>query len=139
MRTYVKISKVKSDHNHVLTEYGKSKTKPNMSFTVKELVNMNKKGIGPDVLKRALWEMEDLGEELNPLRAKNLDLTDVDRVIAEVKQFQDKIEAENKKKVLQAKEDEKRKIIEEYQKEVDKNKDGIHDLKTVTSDESKSE
>lgn len=127
MRKYAKTHNIKPGHNRVSTEYGKSVTVPSQSYTIKELVEMNKKGINPNILKKALYEMDDFGEELNPLRAKNFDLTDMDGIIKTVKAHQTKLEAEQKKQALVKKQKEREQIIEEYLKDKDKDKDGILD------------
>lgn len=127
MRKYIKISEVKGGRCQRKEPYPQTKTVPNMSYSIKELINMHKKGIAPAVLKRALWEMDQLGEELNPLRKPGFDLSDVDKIMKTVKIHQDRIEAENKRKLQQKNEELRRKHIEDYLAERDKNKDGIDD------------
>lgn len=136
--TYAISDRMVLDHNHVPTEYGKSQTVPSQSFTVKELIEMQRKGISPNVLKKALYEMDDFGENMNPLRAKNFDLTDMDKITQTVKRHRDKIEALEKKRSIKKKQEERNQIIKEYLEEKDKDKDGKLDSKSEPPTEGQS-
>lgn len=122
-------------HNHVETVYPESQTVPSQSYTVKQLIELNKKGISPAVMKQALWEMDEFGEEQNPLRAKNFDLTDMDAIIRTVKTFQTKVENDRKKQKLEERRKERESIIKEYLAEKDKDNNGVLDPKSESSNE----
>lgn len=136
MKKFAMKHTIKPGHNRVAKTYGKSNTVPNQSYTVKELIEMNKKGISPAIMKEALYEMDDFGEELNPLRAKNFDLSDIDAIQRAVKKHQVAIEAKEKKERLKKEELDRKAIIAEYIAKQDQNNDGILDPNEKSSSES---
>lgn len=93
-----------------------SLTVPNQSYTVKEIIQMHERGISPVIMKKALFEQDYFSEDLNPLRKKDLDLTDVESVMREVKKANEIVEGLRKKEALKKREAERREIIEEYKK-----------------------
>lgn len=113
---------VETNMFHLLKEYcekctGESKTVPNMSMTVKELILKHSQGIAPAVMKKALYEMDDFGEELNPLRKQGFDLTDIDKMSREVKAAYKVVQMQKAKEREEEDRKEKARIADEYMKE----------------------
>lgn len=94
-----------------------SRTIPNQSFTVRELIKKHQQGIAPAVMKRALYEIDDFGEELNPLRKQGFDLSDIDKLSRQIKAANKVVQ---KQKQLEAEEEQRKQkelIIDDYLKE----------------------
>lgn len=94
-----------------------SETIPDQSYTVKELLNLHARGINISVLKQGLWEEDDFGDEQNPLRKQNFDLSDIDDIRHDLEQQQQEVHNQRKEREKQAHITRKRKIIEEYVQE----------------------
>lgn len=96
-------------HNHA------SDTTPNESYSVRKLLDMHKQGLHPLVEKEALWEIDTFGEELNPLRIQNLDLTDIDDLRTTIEETKAKALEMQKNAEKQAKIKYKQQIIDEHE------------------------
>lgn len=101
-----------SEHNEC--DGTEKKTVPNQAYKVRDLVEMHKRGIDPAIMKKALYEEEFFGDELNPFRAKNFDLSDIDKIQAELKHAQQAIEAKQKKESAERKKLEREQIARQW-------------------------
>lgn len=108
----------------VVEEFEKSKTVPGQSYTIQELLALGKRGLDPKILREVIYEMDAFGEELNPLRKPGFDLTDMNRIQEEVKQYHEKTLLAKKRELAKKKEEERKKIIQEFINEKDADKDG---------------
>lgn len=112
IRTYLTYNS-KDQKNEVNEE--KSLTIPNQAYTIQELLRMHIQGIKPDIQKQAIYEDEDFGENFNPLRKQNFDLSDLDEIkddLTKVQQYHLNKEKEAKKASKIA---EKAKIIADHE------------------------
>lgn len=110
---------------------GKSKTVPGMAFSPKDIVERRVRNLMPDIQKQSFYEMEEFGGEINPLRKKGIDLTDLDDIknnIKKVNTVLHEVKESRKKEAQKKKDEELRETIrkEEREKlELPKGKGGV--------------
>lgn len=99
------------------------KTVPNQAYTVKQLLQNHVRGHKPVIEKEPLYEMDDFGENINPIRQiKDLsDLDDIRQELEKVKEYHDKVQLDKANKLKEAKKaKEKEAWLTEYLKEQEK-------------------
>lgn len=96
-----------------------SLTIPDQAYSIKQILEYSKKGIGMPLLKKAIFEEENFPDG-NPFRKQNLDLTDIDNLKENVSKALETVDRAKKereaKKLAKQKLLEKQAIIEEYER-----------------------
>lgn len=107
-------------NNPEVSHQFESETSPNESYTIQELMLRHSEGIRPDIEKEPQYEMEHFGEQINPLREQNFDLSDLDAIRDEKDSLNTKLLEVQTKRAQELKNKEKQQIIEEYKQEQSK-------------------
>ena len=92
-----------------------SMTIPDQSYTIKQLLEFHSKGISPPIQHKEIYE-DEFGEDGNPLRKQNLDITDIDQIKENIDKSMEAIDSVNKMRFKRKKEAEKKAIIDEHEK-----------------------
>lgn len=93
-----------------------SMTIPDQSYTIKQLLEFHARGINPPIQHNAEFD-DEFEEELNPLRKKNLDLTDIDQIKENIDHSMTVIDKLRKSKKQKELENEKKRLKDEAVKE----------------------
>lgn len=97
-----------------------SQTIPDQDYSVADLLDMHIRGIKPAIENTPIYEDDIFGEEMNPMRKQDFDLSDIDEIKDDLAKGESIVSLANKNKQKQAKKAEKTKIIEEYERQKSK-------------------
>ena len=124
MKKYTRISGYKTKKTRFEKISKKpSEAIPDQSLSIRQLIDAQKRGLVPPIQHTGSYEMETFGEELNPLRKQNFDLSDIDTL----KQRNQDLNTYVTKKQLEA----------DKQAQIEKNEQLIKDYEAKKAEEEK--